>query len=399
MNRRLALALALLVGAPSVLPAQYYFGQNKVQYRSFDFQVLRTEHFDVYFYPETRAAAQDAARMAERSYQRLSRLLRHEYKERKPIILYASHSDFQQTNALGGEAPGEGTGGVTDFFKQRIILPFTGSYEELEHVLQHEMVHQFQYDIWCRGRAGAGLATIININPPLWFVEGMAEYLSIGGVDPNTAMWLRDAAIEGKIPTIQQLENDYRIFPYRYGQSLVAYIGERWGDEAIGAILQGTLAGGGGLEGSIRRVLGVDYKGLSEQWHDDVQKTYLPEVATRQKARDIAQPIAHGAAIRGHAAPGAGPLARRQAGRLLQREGLLLRRPLSRRRGDRQGQAAAAQVVLQQQLRDLPVHQLRRQLVARRQVPRHRGQARTAGRHRRSSRSNGTGRPGASRSS
>jgi Tol biopolymer transport system component len=309
MSRRLVLAVALLAGAPSVLPAQYYFGQNKVQYRAFDFHVLRTEHFDVHFYPEARLAAQDASRLAERSYQRLSRLLRHEYRERKPIILYASHSDFQQTNALGGESPSEGTGGVTDFFKQRIILPFTGSYEELEHVLQHEMVHQFQYDIWSRGRAGAGLATLINVNPPLWFVEGMAEYLSIGGVDANTAMWLRDAAIEGKIPTIHQLENDWRIFPYRYGQSLVAFIGQRWGDESIGAIMQGTLAGGGGLEGSIRRVLGVDYRELSELWKDHVQKTYLPEVASRQKARDIARPVLTEARSEGtlHLAPALSP--------------------------------------------------------------------------------------------
>ena len=291
MIRRSALALLLLAGAPAVLSAQGYFGQNKVQYRAFNFQVLKTEHFDIYFYPEAREATLDAARMAERSYQRLSRILRHEYRERKPILLYASHSDFQQTNALGGESPGEGTGGVTDFFKQRIILPFTGSYDELEHVLQHEMVHQFQYDIWSRGRAGAGIQTIINVNPPLWFVEGMAEYLSLGGVDPNTAMWLRDAAIEGKIPTIHQLETDPRIFPYRFGQALVAYIGQRWGDEAIGAIMQGTLAGGGGLEGSIRRVLGVDYRGLSDLWKDNIQKNYLPKVASQQRARDIGREV------------------------------------------------------------------------------------------------------------
>jgi Tol biopolymer transport system component len=291
MIRRSALALFLLAGAPALLSAQGYFGQNKVQYRAFNFQVLKTEHFDIYYYPEAREATLDAARMAERSYQRLSRILRHEYRERKPILLYASHADFQQTNALGGESPSEGTGGVTDFFKQRIILPFTGSYEELEHVLQHEMTHQFQYDIWSRGRAGAGLQTIINVNPPLWFVEGMAEYLSLGGVDPNTAMWLRDAAFEGKIPTIHQLENDPRIFPYRYGQALLAFIGQRWGDEAIGAIMQGTLAGGGGLEGSIRRVLGVDYRQLSDLWKAHIQQTYLPEVATRQRARDIAREV------------------------------------------------------------------------------------------------------------
>ncbi|MFN8651306.1 MAG: BamA/TamA family outer membrane protein [Gemmatimonadales bacterium] len=310
MIRRSALALLLLAaGAPALLSAQGYFGQNKVQYRAFDFRVLKTEHFDVYYYPEAREATLDAARMAERSYVRLSRILRHEYRERKPILLYASHSDFQQTNALGGESPSEGTGGVTDFFKQRIILPFTGSYEELEHVLQHEMVHQFQYDIWSRGRAGAGLQTIINVNPPLWFTEGMAEYLSLGGVDPNTAMWLRDAAIEGKIPTVNQLENDPRIFPYRYGQALLAFVGQRWGDEAIGAIMQGTLAGGGGLEGSIRRVLGVDYRQLSDLWKAHIQQTYLPEVATRQRARDIGREMLSEAKSEGtyHLSPALSP--------------------------------------------------------------------------------------------
>jgi hypothetical protein len=143
----------------------------------------------------------------ERSYARLSRVLNHEFHERKPIILYASHSDFQQTNATSGEVS-EGTGGFTDFLKHRNILPFTGDYSEFEHVMTHEMVHQFQYDTWARGRAGAGIQTIIAVNPPLWFVEGMAEYLSKGGIDANTAMWLRDAALEGTLPTIDQMEND-----------------------------------------------------------------------------------------------------------------------------------------------------------------------------------------------
>ena len=101
MRRNLGLLLGLLAATPALLPAQY-FGQNKVQYRTFDFEVIQTEHFDVYFYQRERAAAMDAARMAERAYARFSRALNHQFRERKPIILYASHSDFQQTNATGG---------------------------------------------------------------------------------------------------------------------------------------------------------------------------------------------------------------------------------------------------------------------------------------------------------
>jgi Tol biopolymer transport system component len=287
MLRRFGLAATLILAAPSALAAQY-FGQNRVQYTKFNFEVIKTEHFDIYFYERERAAAMDAGRIAERAYGRLSRILNHEFKERKPIILYASHSDFQQTNALGGDI-GEGTGGVTDFLKHRAIMPFTGSYRDFEHVLMHEMVHQFQYDTWARGRAGAGLSTIIAVNPPLWFAEGMAEYLSLGGITPETAMWLRDATLEGKLPTIEQLTNDPYIFPYRFGHAIWSYIGARWGDEAVGAILQGTLSGG--LDASFRRVLGLSLQQLSTQWRDDVQREYLPDVAARQRARGVGAPL------------------------------------------------------------------------------------------------------------
>ena len=81
-----ALAALPLAGAD----AQSYFGQNQVQYDHFDWKVLETEHFLVHYYPEERVAAVDAARMAERSYARLSRLLGHQFREKKPILLFAS---------------------------------------------------------------------------------------------------------------------------------------------------------------------------------------------------------------------------------------------------------------------------------------------------------------------
>jgi Tol biopolymer transport system component len=282
-----ALALTTILGGAPRAAAQY-FGQNKVQYRSFPFKIIRTDHFEVYFYDEERAAALDAARMAERAYARLSRVLHHQFQARKPIILYASHTDFEQTNAIAGEL-GEGTGGVTEFFKHRMVLPFTGSYADLEHVMQHEMVHQFQYDVYSSGRIGGGVQTLVNVNPPLWFMEGMAEYLSIGPIDAPTAMWLRDASLEGNLPTIEQLTYDPRIFPYRFGHSIWSYIGEKWGDEVIGEILQASATSG--IEGSIKRALGLSLDELSNEWRDAVQTTFLPQLGEHYRARRIAQPL------------------------------------------------------------------------------------------------------------
>lgn len=288
MFRRTApVLLALFLSAPGLLSAQY-FGRNKVQYTDFDFKVIQTEHFDVYYYDRERTAALDAARMAERDYARLSKVLSHDFRERKPIILYASHSDFLQTNAT--DVGGEGTGGVTDFARNRAVMPFTGAYADFEHVLTHEMAHQFQYDIWSRGRAGAGLNTLIAIAPPLWFAEGMAEYLSLGPINAETAMWLRDASLEGKLPSIAQMTADpYEYFPYRFGHALWSYIGERWGDEAVGAILKATLSGG--IEPAFRRTIGLSLAQLSDQWRDAVQKRYLPEIGARAKARAVANEL------------------------------------------------------------------------------------------------------------
>jgi Tol biopolymer transport system component len=288
MLRRIApVLLACLLSTPGLLSAQY-FGRNKVQYTNFDFKVIQTEHFDVYYYDRERIAALDAARMAERSYARLSKVLNHEFRERKPIILYASQTDFMQTNAT--EVSSEGTGGVTDFARNRAVMPFTGAYSDFEHVMTHEMAHQFQYDIWSRGRAGAGINTLIAIAPPLWFAEGMAEYLSLGPINAETAMWLRDASLEGKLPTIEQMTADpYEYFPYRFGHALWSYIGERWGDEAVGAILKATLSGG--VEPAFRRTIGLSLDQLSEQWRDAVQKRYLPEIGARAKARAVSDEL------------------------------------------------------------------------------------------------------------
>jgi Tol biopolymer transport system component len=270
---------------PTAAAAQY-FGKNRVQYRDFDFAIIETRHFDVYFYGGLREAATDAAQMAERAYARFSRVLHHQYRERQPIILFGSHSEFQQNNLT---EIGEAVQGVTDPLRHRVLLPFTGSYQEFEHVLQHELVHQFQFDIFARGFIGAGIPQLLAVQPPLWFMEGMAEYLSVGPVNALTAMWLRDAALEGTLPTVQQLTSDPRVFPYRFGHALMAYIGERWGDDVIGEILHGVASSG--VSFGFERALGMPLSQLSAEWHDAVQREYLPQIAERDKARAIGTPV------------------------------------------------------------------------------------------------------------
>ncbi|MEO5580795.1 MAG: BamA/TamA family outer membrane protein [Gemmatimonadaceae bacterium] len=283
-----ALAVVMALVCASRLEGQQYFGQNQVQYKHFKWRVLETEHFLVHYYPEEREAVVHAARMAERSYARLSRVLGHQFREKKPVILFSSRADFGQNNVTGDL--GEGVGGVTESGRQRLIMPFTGDLGSFEQVLAHELVHVFQYDIFGRGRAGANQQTLERINPPLWLMEGMAEYLSTGPNHPLTAGWLRDAAVTGNIPTIQQMtERPDKYFPYRYGESLMQYIGERWGDAAIGEILR--MVPTAGVERAFQRELGLSLADLSSAWREAVQSQYLPAASNHQRPRTFAQPL------------------------------------------------------------------------------------------------------------
>lgn len=281
-----------LCSGPGMVRAQY-FGQNKVEYKTFNFKIIKTEHFDVYYYPEERDAAEQSARMAERWYARYVKILDHELHGRQPLILYASHPDFEQTNAISGQL-GEGTGGVTEPLRRRIVLPSGGPLAETNHVIGHELVHAFQFDITNEGQAqSVKIASPGVLRLPLWFIEGMAEFLSLGPIDPNTAMWMRDATnSKQKLPNYDQLENP-EYFPYRYGQALWAYISGRWGDDAVGKLLK-QAGRTGDAAGAIRKVLAVSPDTLVMDWHKATHNEYDPLLKLTKKPGDYGHEIVAG---------------------------------------------------------------------------------------------------------
>jgi Tol biopolymer transport system component len=280
--------VVLLVWTPA--SEAQYFGRNKVQYETFHFKILKTDHFDIYYYPEEQRLADEVARMAERWNARLTRILDHRLSSRQPLIIYASHPHFEQTNAIEGFI-GEGTGGVTEALRRRIVLPAGASLAETDHVVGHELVHAFQYDIGSRNMQRTMML-------PLWFVEGMAEYLSLGPNDPHTAMWMRDAVLsetteddpkarkKHQLPTIKELDNP-RLFPYRWGQALWAYLAGRWGDRIVGDALFASLSGD--AVGALEAVTGTQEKVLSSQWQEALRQQYAPFSASTSRPREFAQ--------------------------------------------------------------------------------------------------------------
>ena len=220
------------------LEAQQYFGQNQVQYKHFKWRVLETEHFLVHYYPEEKEAAIDAARMAERSYARLSRIIGHQFREKKPIILFASRADFGQNNVTGDL--GEGTGGVTEGLRHRSSCRSPAIWEASSTCSRTRWCTSSSTTSSRAAEAGAELADARARSirrSGSW--RGWRSISSIGPIHPLTACVAARRGGERQLPTIEQMtERPDKYFPYRYGESLWQYVGERWGDEAIGEIIR-----------------------------------------------------------------------------------------------------------------------------------------------------------------
>lgn len=261
--------LIALIGQQSDVQAQY-FGQNKVRYKNLKFKVYETPHFDLYYYLKNDELVQRFAKEAEVWYELHQQVFRDTFFKKNPFILYSNHPDFQQTTALSGEI-GVGTGGVTEGLKNRVIMPISQVNHQTRHVLGHELVHAFQYHSLIDGDS-TNLENIGNL--PLWMVEGMAEYLSVGKKDAYTSMWMRDAFLNKDIPTLKDLTESNKYFPYRYGQAFWSYIGSTYGDTVIVPLFKATAKYG--YQMAIRRTFGYDDRTLSSLWKTSIENTYRP---------------------------------------------------------------------------------------------------------------------------
>lgn len=251
------------------LQAQY-FGQNKMRYKTLDFKVKTTPHFDFYTYLENDSLLKRFAQESELWYELHQQVFRDTFERKNPFILYNNHPDFQQTTAIGGEIS-VGTGGVTEGLKNRVVMPIMQINNQTRHVLGHELVHAFQYHSLIESDS-TRLENIGNL--PLWMVEGMAEYLSIGKKDAFTAMWMRDAYLNKDLPTLRDLTESGRYFPYRYGQAFWSYVGSTYGDTVIVPLFKATAMYG--YQNAIRYVFGYDEQTLSGLWHNSIQTAYAP---------------------------------------------------------------------------------------------------------------------------
>ncbi|RMH64200.1 MAG: biopolymer transporter Tol [Calditrichaeota bacterium] len=269
--------IVLVMGISSV--SAQGFGQNKVQYRDFDWHYLQTEHFDIYFYSGGFKAAVFTAETAENAYLYLKRDFNYELTKRVSIIVYKSHNDFQQTNVISTYLP-EGVGGVTELYKNRVVVPFEGSYAQFRHVIHHELVHAVMNDMLYGGSVQSIISGQIA-QVPTWFAEGLAEYFSVRW-NTKTDMQVRDATINNYL--VQSLPT---FGAYFGGNAFFRYIAESYGNEKISEILH-KIKGSFRFEKAFQSAMGLKLDELMEKWQKKMRKEYWPDIRDRQESEEFA---------------------------------------------------------------------------------------------------------------
>lgn len=260
------------------------FGKNKIVYEEFDWNVYHSTHFDVYFYEEERDALQKVVNFAESAYDDLSRKFNFQISDRVPLIYYATHSDFEQTNVILSFIP-EGVGAFAEPGRNRMVLPIDMPDEELYQLIAHELTHIFEYEILYQGRLGKQLTT----SPPTWFMEGLASFMA-EDEDSRDSMFLRDAVVNDIVPSVGNRFGGF--YAYRFGAAVFRYIVDRYDWDGLRDFIyeyRNNL--GPSVERPLKRAFDLTVEEFDTEFRTWLRKNYLPALITKGEPTEYGRPF------------------------------------------------------------------------------------------------------------
>ncbi|MFZ1289517.1 MAG: hypothetical protein WAR79_05485 [Melioribacteraceae bacterium] len=257
----------------SILSAQlYFFGRNKVHYENFEWKVIKTEHFDIYYYDDFEEMAEIGAAYAEEAFDDLKIKFNHIMVRKIPLIFYNTHNHFQQTNTIPNFIP-EGVGGFFEFMKGRVVIPYLTSLEQFRHVIRHELVHVFMSSKVMN--VVKDHRVIGDSYPPLWFVEGIAEYWSYYW-DTQAEMIMRDAVLNNFYAPLKDIYRIYGSFlMYKEGQNFLEFVSKKYGEDKILQFLENFWRFKN-FEDVIEFTIGERFEKIDEDWQYYLKQKYYP---------------------------------------------------------------------------------------------------------------------------
>ena len=273
---KIKILLIILIISVSQL-SSYYFGQNKIQPSIIDWSKIETLHFDIYFEKGLDDFGKIAALMSEEAYYYLKKDFKTPVKSRIPIIFYKSHQEFGTTNIIF-PLLNEGVGGFTESAKNRVVVPFDGSFRKLEEVLIHELTHAYINEL---NRTKIGLFEFSVF--PFWFQEGLPEFEAVGGESNYNNMFIIDMVMNDGVYDLNQVGSYYA---YREGESFLSFICDEYGHDVVMDYFYATRISSN-LDAATKDVFGIDFNEIQLLWKNHIKRKYFSLISDFQVPYEI----------------------------------------------------------------------------------------------------------------
>lgn len=266
MKKLLPICLILILfhqsQAQNYYPTQEVFGKNRIQYKPFDWQVITTQNFEVYFYEGGQQMATLAAQFAESDFDRVTEILGYSPFSRTKIFVYNSSQDIYQSN-VGVNFSSEKEIKNENLSKSRIEIAYQGNYGNFKKEIVRSVSEVFVYDMLYGGSLKDALQNSLLLTVPEWYISGITAYISEGW-STQSDEYLRELILAKKLKRPNQVYGKEAAF---VGQSIWNYIAERNGRDNISNILNLTRIIRN-EQTSISSTLGMPYLRFLRDWRE-----------------------------------------------------------------------------------------------------------------------------------
>ena len=251
-------------------------------------QVAETPHFRIVYPQHLEGIAEEAAPIAEASYDVLAANLDVRITDR--IRIYLSDED-EITN---GFAVRIGNGHTNIWVHQNDPLRWTGREKWLRHVLAHELAHIFHF---AAVRSNLGWLQFLLADPlPRFWAEGLAQYQTESWNAQRGDRWLRTAVLDDQLSYTDARSLWNGTLMYAVGHAQVRYFAEQYGDSTLARLLahrKRTLFGLGSVHdfgAAFRSTAGKSYREFYDEWRRHVNIYYNTLAGQMQRPDSLGVP-------------------------------------------------------------------------------------------------------------
>ena len=259
--------------------SQLSFGKSRVQHQHFNWQYLRAEQYDVYYYPTGRALAQYVFYKTPEYISEIEKLLNYTSKKKLQIIVYNTQSDFRESNFAYDYEDFYNQGGITNIYGTKIYIYFDGNRAHLDKMIRGGLMNVYAHWVVQGATVGANISYDYLMHVPSWYYSGLASYFGEQW-NSNVDAHVKNGILTGKYKRLEDLSPVEATFA---GHSFWKYLVDLYGESIIPKVLYYTRSAKS-MENGLFRATSIPYKVLVTQWYKYYMVMYHPDMAKSMPA-------------------------------------------------------------------------------------------------------------------